>query len=138
VSPSEAEAAVAALESMDVARLRERWVEVYGQPSPPMRSPYLLRLLLAWRIQAVVFGGLDAATRRAVVSKARPRIGPTLSSGTRITREWRGRPHDVEVVEGGFLYSGEKFASLSEVARKITGVRWNGPRFFGLRKEKAA
>ncbi|WGM30610.1 hypothetical protein KKHFBJBL_00835 [Brevundimonas sp. NIBR11] len=138
MSPSEAEKAVIALEGMDVAALRKRWSEVYIQPPPSMRSPYLLRLLLAWRIQTQAFGGLDAATRRTVLSKAKPHVGPKLSAGTRITREWRGRTHDVEVIEGGFLYSDRRFASLSEVAREITGVRWNGPRFFGLRKAKAA
>lgn len=61
--------------------------------------------------------------------------GPVLTPGVRITREYRGRRCDVEVLADGFLYEGQAYDSLSEIAREITGVRWNGPRFFGLRKE---
>ena len=57
-----------------------------------------------------------------------------LSEGTVITREWKGVRHEVEIADGGFIYRGERWKSLSEVARTITGTRWNGPRFFGLRE----
>lgn len=91
--------------------------------------------MLAWRIQAKAQGGLDRAARRAVLGSGPVRApGPTLSPGVRLTREWKGRLCDVEVIADGFLFEGQRYDSLSEVARQITGSRWNGPRFFGLRK----
>ena len=81
----------------------------------------------------------DPSLRVAPRGVSRPRpAGPQLTPGTRISREWRGRTCDVEVTADGFLYDGHAYASLSEIARAITGIRWNGPRFFGLRKVKAA
>lgn len=137
MTPVQAQAAVARLEQAELPDLRATWVSLYGAPHPPVRSPDLLRRLLAWRIQAAAFGGLDRDTRRVLASKSAAPVGPRLTPGVRLTREWRGRPCDVEVVDGGFLFEGKRFASLSEVAREITGVRWNGPRFFGLRKGKS-
>lgn len=93
-----------------------------------------MRQLLAWRIQAQTFGGLDAETRRALA-----RIGPVqaegkhLGVGARLTRIWKGREVTVVVEEKGFRWDGEVFPSLSAAATAIAGSRWNGPRFFGLR-----
>lgn len=117
------------LETLDLAGLREVWRRRFGPPWPKHRSADLLRRLLAWRIQAEALGGLDRATRRTLLGS-----GPVLSPGVRLTREWRGRLCDVEVIADGFLFEGKRYDSLSEVARQITGSRWNGPRFFGLRK----
>jgi hypothetical protein len=128
--------AAAALEGLGLDALRSEWRVRYGAP-PLLRSPELLAMMLAWRIQAEAEGGLDAETRRALrrpVAKAR--AAPRPSAGTKLVREWQGVRHEVTVVgEGGFVYRGERFGSLSQVARAITGTRWNGPRFFGLRAE---
>jgi hypothetical protein len=114
------------LESADLDGLREEWRRRYGAP-PRLRSKTLLRHLLGWRIQAERFGGLDEETRRL------PRE-PLVTPGAVITREWHGVTHQIQATGDGFLYDGRRWKSLSEIARAITGTRWNGPRFFGLRE----
>jgi hypothetical protein len=123
---------VRALTRLDLEALRHVWRRRFGPP-PTLRSPDLLRRLLAWKIQAAALGGLDPETRRLLRRSGAPR-GPGLSSGTRVAREWKGVLHEVEVTEHGYLHDGAQYDSLSEIARHITGVRWNGPRFFGLRQ----
>ncbi len=120
------------LEDADLKQLRVEWEQRFGV-APRLRSADLLRRILAWRIQAAAEGGLDQVTRRLL---AGGRSGPEsmLPEGTIISRDWKGTRHDVEVAEGGFVYRGEHWKSLSEIAREITGTRWNGPRFFGLRE----
>lgn len=119
------------LPGMGLPQLREAWARCYGPP-PPLKSPNFLRQLLAWRLQTDVFGGLAPETVRAL-----KRTGPSpqseLRRGLKLSREWKGVRHEVEIVDGGVRYRDDVYASLSEVARTITGVRWNGPRFFGLR-----
>lgn len=123
---------VRALEALNLGDLRAEWRRRWGPP-PTLRAVELLRRLMAWRIQAEACGGLDAETRRLLRhAGARPRA--TLQAGARFHREWQGRHHEVVVGEGGFEWSGQTYRSLSEVARAITGTRWNGPRFFGLRQ----
>lgn len=126
---------VRALEALDLHGLRDEWRKRYGQP-PKMRSRELLARLLAWRIQADAFGGLDATTIRLLKSDRLPPPRPSLAPGTRLAREWQGRRHEVDVLESGFRYAGRDYRSLSEVARTITGTRWNGLRFFGLREHR--
>ena len=95
-------------------------------------------MMLAWRVQAEAEGGLGAETRRALRRPvaAQSRAAPQPGGGTRLVREWQGVRHEVTVCEdGAFLYRGERHRSLSRIARAITGTRWNGPRFFGLRDE---
>ena len=129
---------VRALEAMGLEALRAEWRGRYGAP-PILRSVDLLRRLLAWRIQADAYGDLDADLRRRLRSTATPRrIDRRVRPGARIAREWQGRRYEVEVVEGGFVHDGVRYASLSQIARAITGTRWNGPRFFGLRACEAA
>lgn len=125
---------VRALAALDLQGLRDQWRKRYGEP-PKMRSTELLARLLAWRIQADAFGGLDAATIRLLQSDRIARPKPALAPGTRLSREWQGRRHDVDVMETGFRYAGADYRSLSQVARAITGTRWNGLRFFGLREQ---
>ena len=129
----EVEAEVERLASLGLPGLRDAWPRRFGTP-PRMRSADLLRRILAWKLQEEAYGGLDAETRAALAKKAVVPRGPQLGSGARLVREWKGERHEVEVVnEGTVLYRGATYASLSEVARAITGSRWNGPRFFGLR-----
>lgn len=129
---ADVEAQVEMLRHLDLAGLRALWRQRYGAP-PRLRSPDLLRRMLAFELQADVHGGLRAELRQALrrARTASPRR-PALQPGTTITREWRGARHVVQVVEAGFVYQGITYVSLSEVARTITGARWSGPRFFGL------
>lgn len=127
-------AEVRALEALDLYDLRDEWRRRYGDP-PKMRSKELFARLLAWKIQADAFGGLDAATIRMIRSDRLPSPKPTLVPGTTIRRDWQGREIHVDVLENGFRYAGADYRSLSEVARVITGTRWNGLRFFGLREQ---
>ena len=124
---------VAALEELDLHQLRQKWRERFGAP-PTFRSTDMLRLLLAWRIQAVAFGGLDRETREAL-RRTGPVVaeGQDLGIGATLRRTWNGEDHIVTVVDSGFEWKGRTFKSLSAVATSIAGTRWNGPRFFGLR-----
>ncbi len=138
MTPLEAEvtAIVRALDGMGLEELREQWRERYGVP-PKLRSAPLLRYMLAWRVQADALGGLDGRLVQAIRAAAQPGAKPrrALDKGARLAREWQGRLHEVEVVDGGYLHEGRRYRSLSAIARAITGTRWNGPKFFGLRDE---
>lgn len=124
---------VAEIETMDLEALRKIWGRRYGAP-PPLRSEPIMRLLLAWRMQAEAFGGLDSYTRKALArTGAVQPEGRRLGIGARLTRIWQGREVIVVVDEDGFRWGDQLFASLSAAATAIAGSRWNGPRFFGLR-----
>ncbi|WP_394729543.1 DUF2924 domain-containing protein [Altererythrobacter sp. GH1-8] len=125
--------AVAAIESMGLDELRTEWRRRYGAP-PVLRSEPFMRMLLAWRIQAEAYGGLEDATRRTLAKKGAPRAeGLELGHGTRLTRNWKGKRIEVVVEENGFRWEDQLFPSLSAAATAIAGSKWNGPRFFGLR-----
>jgi hypothetical protein len=131
-APADAlEAEIRRIEVMSLQDLRTLWTSRWGA-APRFRSVDLLRRLIAWRLQTELFGDLDADTKRLLRRSAVPQ--PTgLPPGSRLTREFRGVLHHVDVGEHGFTYQGTRYASLSAIARAITGTRWNGPRFFGLR-----
>jgi len=94
--------------------------------------------MLAWRLQAERDGGMETSVRRAMRRPGASRGLAALPPGARLSREWKGVRHDVIVEkEGRLRWGGGVYNSLSEVARAITGTRWNGPRFFGLREEGA-
>ena len=130
------------IKCLDLEGLRSKWKELFDQNPPAFRSPDIFRRMLAARIQERAFGGLtpDAKTRLKKLAKAFERNrGPfplslTLKAGSVLAREWGGAIHKVRVLRDGFEYEGARFNSLSEVARKITGTRWSGPLFFGLKK----
>jgi hypothetical protein len=92
---------------------------------------------IAYDIQVRAFGGLSARTIRALRAAARADSRPALNGlpgcGTRLVREWNGVLHEVEVLEDGYLWRGKRHRSLSAIARAITGTKWSGPRFFGLK-----
>lgn len=91
-------------------------------------------MMLAWRLQAEAFGGLDEQTRKALARTGSPHPeGRHLGIGARLTRTWKGRKVEVTVEENGFRWDDRVFPSLSAAASAIAGSRWNGPRFFGLR-----
>jgi hypothetical protein len=119
--------------SMDLDALRQAWRDRYGDP-PTLRSTPMLRMMLAWRIQADAMGGLDADTRKALARTGSVEIeGRHLGVGARLARTWKGRPVEVLVEEDGFCWEGRLYPSLSAAATAIAGSKWNGPRFFGLR-----
>jgi hypothetical protein len=136
------EAEIEALKGLGLQDLRAVWARRMGYV-PQHRSPDLLRRRLAYGWQVKAYGGLSAATRRRLrrlydAFRADPDYTPLpslgLKPGTRLTREWQGDLHRVLVLDDGFLWKDERFGSLSEVARRITGTRWSGPAFFGLKE----
>ena len=137
------EAELAALEELSHADLKLRWQELYGSPCPAHMKRAFLLLAVAYRVQEQALGGLDRATRRRLERVAEnlavghtPALppAPKANPGTRLLREWKGVVHEVIVLGTGVQYRGETWPSLSAVAREITGTRWSGPRFFGLRE----
>lgn len=125
---------VGALARLDLFALRSQWERRFG-PAPRFRSVELFRLMLAWRLQAEVAGGLDPAIRQALRSTgAVVAEGQDFGVGATLRRCWNGEEVVVTVVEGGFQWNEQTFKSLSAVASAITGSRWNGPKFFGLRQ----
>jgi len=125
---------VAAISTMELEALRASWAERYGAP-PSLRSVPIMRMLLAWRVQADAWGALDDATRRLLARKGAPQPeGQHLGIGARLTRRWKGREVEVVVEEGGFRWDDRLYPSLSAAATAIAGSKWNGPRFFGLRE----
>jgi len=135
-------AEIAALASLDLKDLKLRWRELYDTEPPHRISRELLTRAIAYRLQEREFGDLAPATRRLLervaddLSSHRARLGHARKAapGTLLIREWRGKAHQVTVHDHGVVYRREHYGSLSEVARLITGTRWSGPLFFGLRK----
>lgn len=130
---------LAALAAMSSTQLRERWSELTGKPVPRI-SPALLRLALAYELQAKVHGGLSRKTmQRLDQFQAAKTHTRDLQPGMRLVREWNGTLHVVNIEEdGSIVWNERKWNSLSKVARAITGTHWSGPAFFGLKQKKAA
>ena len=135
-------AEIALLGDLDLGALRDLWRQRLGSP-PHFASTELTRLWLAWELQAKVRGGYDLATRRRLKQLSKPsKVDGTptsaalgaLKPGTVLTREWGGVTHRVMVLEEGFAWAGQNYRSLSEIATRISGTRWSGPRFFGLKQ----
>ena len=127
------ETEIEALGRLDLHQLRDRWFRQFGRP-PQFRSTELFRLMLAWRIQAGALGGLDRELRNTLARRGSVEAeGLHLGPGATLRRQWQGREVVVEVVEGGFRFDGRIYKSLSAAATAITGAKWNGPKFFGLR-----
>ena len=132
------EAKLAALTTMSSAQLRDQWRSLTGTVCPKV-SPAMLRLALAWAIQARAYGGLSRATTQKLDQFARglTRTSP-VRPGMRLVREWAGKAHIVTVDDDHVIrWDGRQWRSLSEIARAITGTRWSGPAFFGLKKKAA-
>jgi hypothetical protein len=132
-----AEVEVQALTSLDLEGLRAAWRRRYGAP-PKLRSVEILRLMLGWRIQAEVFGGLDTPTRRRLRQGVALGVSDHVGQGVRISKEWRGETFVIERVEGGYRWRDKTYPSLTSVAFAITGIKRNGPQFFGLRDSVAS
>lgn len=130
---------LAALEDMGRDALHVLWTRLTGT-RPPMISNKLLRLALAWQIQASVHGGLPRPVQQKLAQMSKGKTTTSVAQpGMRLVREWNGKAHVVVVGEDGVIrWNGKDWRSLSEVARAITGTRWSGPAFFGLKKKLAA
>ena len=125
------------LQEMSKEELRKAWIEM-GRSSLP--SATLSRDLhvrgLAYELQAQSSGELtrrEIAELQSRVDRRKGRARPPIKAGSRLLRLWKGRTHEVVVLEDGFLWEGEEYETLSVIARAITGTRWSGPRFFGLK-----
>jgi hypothetical protein len=130
------------LATMPIAQLRVRYREVFRTELPKAFGPDLLRRSIAHRIQEKAYGGLSRSTQRlldqmikAYAAKPGGKIVQPrrIKPGSVLVREWKGKSHRVTVLADGFVYDGDPYSNLSEIAGLITGTRWNGPRFFGLR-----
>jgi hypothetical protein len=132
------EAEIARLRAMDITELRSLWKTTSGRPAPAAFSKDLLARAISYRLQEDAYGGLKAPALRQLRAMAKPgaETPRQVKVGSVIMREHKGVVHEVIVVPGGFCWRGQTFESLSTIAKRITGVNWNGPRFFGLRSKK--
>jgi hypothetical protein len=138
------EAELDRLAAMPIAQLRVRYREVLRVDPPKAFGPDLLRRSIAHRIQEKAYGGLSRSTQRlldqmmkAFAAKPTGKIvlPRRIKPGSVLVREWKERSHRVMVLADGFAYDGNTYGNLSEIAGLVTGTRWNGPRFFGLRSK---
>ena len=127
------------LPHLDRKRLHALWFDLFGRNVSPKVRREILIPMLAYRMQEKARGGLTTAIVKQLKALAdhpsaeRPATArPTV--GTRFVREWQGSLHEVTMLADGYEYRGNTYGSLSEIARKITGTRWSGPAFFGLKK----
>jgi hypothetical protein len=142
-SNPQVEAEVERLKTMRIVELRALWRAKFKSEPPKAFGPDLLRRSIAYRLQEEAYGGLDRATARLLQQpKAQMRKTPgkivlprRIKPGASLVRKWKGQSHRITVLDEGFAYEGKTYESLSVIARLITGTRWNGPRFFGLRCE---
>ena len=134
-------AEIAGVSQLSIEDLRERWKTMYGKaPFREIGRSFLTRAI-AYRLQERAFGRLKPSTRRLLARAAEETATRSLKrpqtrmaqSGTILIREWQGAAHRVTMLDDGVSFNGKRYRSLSEVAREITGSRWSGPRFFGLR-----
>jgi len=134
--------ALARLPCLPIEDLRAEWRRLYGTTPPKRITRELLMRAIAYRIQERVLGGLrpelqrqlrqiagSIGERREVMSNPTPRLKP----GTRLLRDWHGQSHEVLVLDDGLSWRGARYRSLSQIARAITGTRWSGPAFFGIK-----
>ena len=130
------DAELAALPGMTSAELRQRWRDIAGRPVPRIKQT-LLRHALAWELQAARYGGLSRRSAQRLAHLAAASAGE--GAVTKLTREWKGTLHTVTIASDDTIsWNGKRWNSLSEVARAITGTRWSGPVFFGLKKGSAS
>lgn len=132
------------LEHLDASELRREWRRLF-RTDPPQLSRDLVLRALAYRLQEREHGGLSKAALRRIAAQTkelreedtdRPEPRARFRPGARLVREWRGRTHTVTVIEEGFEYDGKIYASLTPIAKTITGAHWSGPRFFGLVRQR--
>jgi hypothetical protein len=137
MSPNEAKGLTASMESMRGLKpdeLAERWRSLFGSDPPArLRRPLLIQAF-AYRSQEKAFGGVagDTGARRSIALQPRR----SVTAGAVLVREWHGATYQVTALNDGFMFSGKHFQSLSKIAYEITGTRWSGPLFFGLKNSR--
>jgi hypothetical protein len=138
---------IAHLRGLELGGLRARWQSIFQRPAPAHLTRHLLFMVIAYRLQADRFGDLDHETKQVVDRTVAEEAGPAMSArlasfdqkrteltpGTVLVREWDRQSQRVIVTADGFAWNGQTYDSLSKVAFAISGTKWNGPRFFGLR-----
>jgi Protein of unknown function (DUF2924) len=143
---------IAHLRGLDLNGLRSRWQSVLRRPAPAHLPRHLLFAIIAYRIQVESLGDLDPETRQVLDRTDAKDTGATISArlvsldqkrteltpGTVLVRDWDQKSQRVMVMADGFAWNGKTYDSLSKVAFAITGTRWNGPRFFGLREKESS
>jgi hypothetical protein len=141
---------IAHLRGLDLRGLHARWQSVFQRQAPAHLTRHLLFSIIAYQIQADRFGDLDHETKQVLDRTVAKETGPATSArlasfdqkrteltpGTVLMREWDRQSQRVMVVADGFAWNGQTYDSLSKVAFAITGTKWNGPRFFGLRDKE--
>ena len=136
---------IGALQGLPTHELKIAWRQLYRSDPPRSMPRDLMIRALAYRMQERAHGGLAPATKRklrSLVAELEAKgtqvfdPGVVLKPGARLVREWAGRTHTVIALEDGFDYEGERYASLSKIAARITGAHWSGPRFFGIGKTR--
>jgi len=141
-APADVAAEIARIGDLDAVALRALWPTWFETPVPARMRKDTLALLLAHRIQSVTLGGLTKTAARTLDAVAAQEFGEAtrarapdgrLKPGTKLVREYQGRVHDVEVVDDGYIWNGTRYRSLSAIAQAITGTKWNGLVFFGLK-----
>ena len=139
-------AEISALADLGLDALRAEWCQRWGSP-PLYHSRECLTRAFAHKLQVEAFGDLSTILQRRASELAErfmadrhfiPPAATALLPGSSLIREWQSKRHEVAVADDGFVYQGVKFRSLSKVAHHITGTKWNGPAFFGLKRKGAA
>jgi hypothetical protein len=134
---------IAKLPNLNKAQLLPIWAENFKTPPPPKLRKELMVPILAYRMQEREYGGLSHSARnrlKEIAASLSTRKPAQLESdsapetGTKLIRSWRGEVHEVLATGSGYVYRGQTYSSLSKIAREITGTRWSGPLFFGVRK----
>jgi DUF2924 family protein len=140
--PDPIEQRISTLPKLSKTALRELWRELFNAPSPPQLRGLLMIPILAYRLQEQAFGSMSAASRGRLrqlgqAFEANPKSAissvPSIRPGTRLVRQWGDQVHLVNVEASGYEYLGARYKNLSEIARLITGTRWSGPLFFGIK-----
>jgi len=145
--PPEISAKLQELPRLPKLELLALWQELFARPAHPRLRRNLMIPILAYRTQEQAYGGLKLSTRNRLQKlaaeldqnqKTPSPLVPQLKAGTKLLRQFQGEMHEVRVGDEGFEYRGKRYESLSEIARQITGTRWSGPLFFGLKKSQKA
>lgn len=142
---NEISAKVRELPHLRTPQLKDLWLELFAKPPHPKLRRDMMIPILAYQIQENAYGGLKTSTRKRLQKLAEEldrspnaelNSAPQIKSGTKLIRHWQGRRHEVLASDEGFDYRGKRYRSLSEIAREITGTRWSGPLFFGLKQAR--